>query len=68
MAKKSYSLLRTMGLFAAAAIVTFLVLTVVVLSIELHLSIGELLGRIWPQLLLIGAIMAVGLGLIIARI
>jgi len=68
MAKKSYSLVRTMGLFAAAAIVTFLVLTVVVLSLELHLSIGELLGRIWPQLLLIGAIMAVALGLIIVRI
>ena len=68
MAKKSYSLLRTMGLFAAAAIVTFLVVTTVVLSFGLDLSPGELLGRIWKQMLVMAAVMAAGLGYLVSRI
>jgi methyl-accepting chemotaxis protein len=68
MAKQNYSLIRSMTLLAAAATLAFLVLTVAMLSIGLDLGLGTVISRAWPQILLLGAIIAVTLGYIVVRL
>ena len=65
MAKQGYSLTRMIALLAVVATLIFLAITVLVLSFGLHLSLGELLSRTWRELIGLGVILAILLGLIV---
>jgi methyl-accepting chemotaxis protein len=68
MAKQSYSLIRVMTLLAIGATAAFLVLAVVLLSFGLDMSPGQLIGRTWRQLLILGAIIGIILTYIVYRL
>lgn len=68
MAQKSYSLTRMMSLLAVGATVIFLLLTLVLMSLGLHMSPVELATRTWKQIALLGVLMALCLGYIVTRL
>jgi methyl-accepting chemotaxis protein len=68
MAKQSYSLIRVMSLLAVGATLVFLTLTIVLLGLGLDMSPGQLISRIWRQLIILGAIIAITLTYIVFRL
>ncbi|MEO8200851.1 MAG: methyl-accepting chemotaxis protein [Gemmatimonadota bacterium] len=68
MAQKSYSLTYMMTLFAVLATVLFILLTLVLFGIGLHLTPVEMVIRTWKQILILTLFMAICLGYIVIRL
>ena len=68
MAKQSNSLIRVITLLTVGAGTIFLVLTLVMVSLGLHMSLLDIIGRTWRYLLVLVLVVGIILGYLVVRL